>query len=238
MSVSSRWSRSVGHRGVLGTLLHLPVAALRPLVLAIRQSRSAARARRLPEAREPVLLHLASGPERLKKWVNVDLYFPAELCLDLTRPLPIPDGCVDAIYSQHFIEHISKQAAEDLIHECARVLKPDGWLRICTPDLETLAKLYLGKIERWEVYLQRHAEATGRVSVTPADALNDAMRLYDHAYLHDFESLGQLFEDAGFVDIRRARPGMSVCVHLEGRETRTTPDGIPDLDLIVEGRRP
>jgi len=170
VSVSSRWSRSIGHRGLLGTLLHLPTAALRPLVLAIRQSHSAARARRLPEAREPVMLHLASGPERLKKWVNVDLYFPAELCLDLTRPLPIPDGCVDAIYSQHFIEHIRKQAAEDLIHECARVLKPDGWLRICTPDLETLAKLYLGKIERWEVYLQRHAEATGRVSVTPADA--------------------------------------------------------------------
>jgi len=110
MSIVARFNRSVAHRGLGETLLHMPRAALRPLILALRTRQSASRARRLCQTEERLLLHLGCGTERLTGWVNVDLYFPAELCLDLTRPLPIPDACADAIYSQHFIEHTEKEA--------------------------------------------------------------------------------------------------------------------------------
>src|SRR5688572_10633828 len=52
-------------------------------------------------------LHIGCGGRRRKDWVNIDLLHPeADYHLDLRRPLPWPDNCVKAIYSEHFIEHL------------------------------------------------------------------------------------------------------------------------------------
>jgi predicted SAM-dependent methyltransferase len=222
MGVLARLRRSVLHRGLGKTLLHLPRATLRPLMLAVRTRQSAARARDLGRTEEQLLLHLGSGTERLTGWVNVDLYFPAELCLDLTRPLPIPDACADAIYSQHFIEHIEKPATVRLIGECARVLKPGGWLRIATPDLGAHVKEYLDNVD------------TGA-----ADALNAAMRAHDHIYLYDFATLAGIFAQAGLAEVQKAEPQVSRCSLLNGLESRlVNSERQAALNLIVEGRRP
>jgi len=222
MNILARFRRSVAHRGLGKTLLHMPRAALRPLVLAVRTRQSASRARRLGHTEERLLLHLGSGTERLAGWINVDLYFPAELCLDLTRPLPIPDACADAIYSQHFIEHIEKEAAVRLIGECARVLKPGGWLRITTPDLEAHAREYLDEVE-----------------AGTADAFNAAMRAHDHIYLYDFPTLAGIFAEAGLVEVVKAQPQVSRCSLLNDLESRlVSSERQAALNLIVEGRRP
>lgn len=218
MKLMGRIQRSLQERGVGGSLQRGLIAAARPLVLAARQATSRRRARRLAAAGGPVRLHLGSGPERLRGWTNVDLYFPAELCLDLRTPLPFPDGSVDVIYSQHFLEHLDHAAGLRLLAECARVLKPGGWLRISTPDLEGHARAYVD------------GELT-------AEAFNRALRDHDHLYLYDQAELQAALCDAGLVDVRRAQAGGSACPLLEGLETRLPEAGAP-ADLIMEARKP
>jgi SAM-dependent methyltransferase len=212
-----RVQRSLRQRGIGGTVARGVVAAVRPLLLAVRQARSRRRARQLSAAGGTLRLHLGSGPERLPGWVNVDLYFPAELCLDLRAPLPLPDDLVDAIYSQHFLEHLDHEAGIRLIRECARVLKPGGWVRFCTPDLENHARAYL----------------EGRLT---AEQFNSALRDHDHLYLYDEAELGALLAAAGLVDVRRTEPKASACPLLANLETRLPEAGAPG-DLILEARK-
>jgi predicted SAM-dependent methyltransferase len=53
---------------------------------------------------------------------------------NLRQPLPLPDGTVDRILSEDFIEHIPVEAVEALLLECYRLLKPGGFARIGAPD--------------------------------------------------------------------------------------------------------
>lgn len=228
MNVVGRWQRSLDQRGLGGTLAQIPRAALRPLLLAVRTCRARQQAPRLVTATHPALLHLGSGPDRRPGWINVDLYFPAELCLDLTRPLPLPDGCVDAIYSQHFVEHLTQPQTFALLQECARVLKPGGWLRVATPDLAQC-------VQRW----QQHSQA-GTPGTLAADELNEALRSHDHLYIYDYAALSDLLLRAGLVDLRRAQPQESECEYLRGLDNRqaVTTSPAPSPDLIIEARRP
>ena len=48
---------------------------------------------------------------------------------------------VDAVYSAHNIEHIYAHEVPLMLKECLRVLKPDGFLVVTCPDLQTVAQL-------------------------------------------------------------------------------------------------
>ena len=229
MDLQARLRRALAERGLLGGLLHVPRAAVRPLLLAVRTRLAEARAPRLVAAASPARLHLGSGSERLAGWINVDLRDPAELCLNLTRPLPLPDQSVDAIYSQHFIEHITKAQAGQLVRECARVLKPGGWFRCSTPDLAYY-------VRQW----QERAAKGGDTAVDAADGLNDIIRLHEHLYVYDEAALCDLLARAGLIDIERARPQESRCEHLHGLDSRQAgaPPEVAAQNLILEARRP
>lgn len=47
--------------------------------------------------------------------------------LNLCKPLPYANNCVDAIFCSHAIEHLFLDEVERLINECYRVLKPVGF---------------------------------------------------------------------------------------------------------------
>jgi hypothetical protein len=66
---------------------------------------------------------------------------------DVRRGLPFDTGTFDAVYHSHIIEHLHPGAARDLTQECFRVLKAGGRLRVATPDLETMVRVYLGRLE-------------------------------------------------------------------------------------------
>lgn len=53
---------------------------------------------------------------------------------DLRTPLPLPDGTVDRILTEDFVEHIPADFIADLLAECHRVLRPGGTMRIACPD--------------------------------------------------------------------------------------------------------
>jgi len=94
--------------------------------------------------KKPLRLHLGGSAlchphPRYQGLVSVDLNPPAEgwaVRHDLRDPLPIPDGSVDAIHSEDFVEHIDEASVVRLLAECYRVLRPGGRLRIGCPDYD------------------------------------------------------------------------------------------------------
>ena len=48
--------------------------------------------------------------------------------------LPLEDGSVEFVYSEHFFEHLFLDEALALMRECNRVLKSNGVIRTCVPD--------------------------------------------------------------------------------------------------------
>jgi predicted SAM-dependent methyltransferase len=128
--------------------------------------------------------------------------------------LPFPNESIDYIYSSHFLEHLFREDAFIFLHECFRVLKKNGVLRLCLPDLEHAISLYrIGRKQKALRFFFAERE-------TPYPAR--------HKYLYDFELVKELLGELGFGDIQR-------CTYREG----TVPDlekldNRPDETLFVE----
>lgn len=81
----------------------------------------------------PILLNLGCGKNRLPGHVNVDLYGTPDMVWDLeVFPYPWADNSVDGIEMWHVLEHLGDWWTA--FTECARVLKPGGYLNIRVPD--------------------------------------------------------------------------------------------------------
>lgn len=75
----------------------------------------------------PQKLNLGCGPHRKEGFLNVDLFPPAEVTLDLRRGLPFDSGCCDLIFSEHCFEHFDyPETILHLLRECHRVLRAGG----------------------------------------------------------------------------------------------------------------
>lgn len=178
-------------------------------------------------------LNLGCGPHAMPGWLNYDIngarrmdVVPIDLSLG---QLPHVDESVDFIFSEHFIEHLTREQGLKLLRECYRVMKPGAVMRLSTPDLRDLVKRY------------RDGELHNMPGVwepkTPAQMLNEGMRLWGHQFLYDGEELAELFIEAGF-DLEqdlgeRVEWRQSNHEALRGLEVR------PDHgDLIVEITKP
>lgn len=94
-----------------------------------------------------IYVNLACGDCFIKnsEWVNFD-YSPHDdgvIGVDLLGKLPLLDNTVDLIYTSHFIEHIPADDVNKFLAECLRILKPEGVIRIVTPDLVEMSREYL-----------------------------------------------------------------------------------------------
>lgn len=90
---------------------------------------------------EPVYLNLGGNGDchpnaPYAHYIAVDLAAaqPWAVRHDLRQPIPLPDGSVTRILTEHFLEHLDRAAIAALLTECCRVLKPDGLMRLAVPD--------------------------------------------------------------------------------------------------------
>jgi predicted SAM-dependent methyltransferase len=160
-------------------------------------------------------LHLGCGSNYLEGWVNIDISFKVktDLCQDLTKRLPYLDNSINFIFNEHFIEHIDFYDAIKFLKECYRVLKPNGILRISTPDLKWLVLKYLeGKIDEWN--------DVKWYPLTKCAMLNQGMKLWGHQYLYDFEELTFILNSVSFYKIERVLRGKSKYQELNMLESR------------------
>src|SRR5262249_10215856 len=118
----------------------------------------------------------------------------ADLAWNLRRPLPFPDGSVDAIFHEHVLEHFPADHGLLLLEECHRLLRPGGVLRVGVPDAGVYARSYVdggsGVIEELR---------PGRP--TPMLAFEEIFYHHGHKAMYDAETLALFLSAAGFGDV-------------------------------------
>ena len=61
------------------------------------------------------------------------------------KQLPIEDNSIELIYNSHMIEHLTFKEALFMLKEFYRILKPNGNLRIITPNIDFFHRAYIEK---------------------------------------------------------------------------------------------
>jgi len=61
----------------------------------------------------------------------------------LSATLPLGDGTFDYVFSIHALQEVPYKHVVRVLAELRRVLKPDGWLRLCLPDADKGIDAYL-----------------------------------------------------------------------------------------------
>ena len=100
----------------------------------------------------PVFLHVGCGPESQsqtpfaeKPWnelrLDIDSSVDPDVVGTMTEMASVADSSVDAIYSAHNIEHLYPHEVPVALREFRRVLKPDGFVLLTCPDLQSVCKL-------------------------------------------------------------------------------------------------
>jgi predicted SAM-dependent methyltransferase len=181
---------------------------------------------RLLAKRSPLRLDLGSGASPIHGWVNVDLIgHKPDLAWDLSMPLPLADGSVEAVFTEHLLEHLPLTTALDLIRECYRLLAPGGTLRVGVPDAGAYLHAYDGDS-------QSFIEETRPGRPTRLLAVREVFQEHGHRSAYDFQTLALFFEASGFRNVDRRASGESriqPCPDSEHRRQET---------LYVEGIKP
>jgi len=190
-------------------------------------------------------VQIGCGPNPLPGWMNTDIdVMPGVIYVNALKPLPLPDGFIDYIFSEHMIEHITYENGNSLLKEAQRVLKPGGRIRIATPNLEFLIRLH----NEWETDLaQRYAKYSVDQFIPYPKAykrgnvINNYFRNWGHRFIYDFEMLSLTLTEAGFEDIVRFAPKESDDAQFRNLEThgRLIGDEFNLLEsMVVEARKP
>ena len=191
-------------------------------------------------------LHIGCGNHVLKNWLNSD-FLPSSnkiLHLDATKPFPLKDNTFNYIFSEHMIEHISYSHGRQMLNECYRVLKKNGKIRVSTPDLAFLIRLFGSKRsdlqERYIEYLtNRFIEKCEPLYYNAAFVINIFMREWGHTFIYDEESLRLAMKKSGFSAIVKCELNESedeVFRNLENEERM--PSGFLRLETItLEGTK-
>lgn len=115
---------------------------------------------------QPLWLNLGCGSNHLPPpWKNHDLD------MDIRQPLPFADNSVDRIAIEHCLEHVGSHEALRFLDEAYRVLRPDGTLRVCVPEL---------------------------TFITDPAHLRDLVLGHGHQMVYSFDALEGMLRAAGF----------------------------------------
>ena len=175
-------------------------------------------------------ISLGAGGVRLPGWVHVD-YDAAcgpDIRADLAAPLPFAGACADFLQSEDFIGQLSFAHARGFLSECYRVLRPGGALRLLTPDLDLLARLYLARDPRLKELWVREVGIPLETG-TLGEVVHKALTFADQRSFYDEETLRALLEPIGF-EVVRVGFGDSAFAALRGIDLRT-PDNAISLYL-------
>lgn len=185
-----------------------------------------------------VRLNIGCGPNFLDGWLNTDIWPGVPLFLDATKPLPIKNNSVSYIFNEHLLEHLPCDKADKLLHECFRILKPNGILRISTPDIEAYIKAYFLKLDSVHPMLALGREHGCLHFTYPIDILNRVFLENGHKCLYDTETLIHILSLTGFRDIERCsihQSKHSVLCRIERHSVGTILD---EFMLVIEATKP
>jgi predicted SAM-dependent methyltransferase len=158
-------------------------------------------------------LHLGCGLVHRPHWINLDRHSAdaADLLADAIL-LPFADRSVEAVEAHQLVEHLGYVGATYALHEWARVLAPDGILRIETPDRDATLRAAL-------------CDENGEAAMPWLFGLE--RRGLTHRYLFSAEELTQMATEAGFSDVTvETAPGQPAhpTLRMTARRAPDTPE--------------
>ncbi len=172
-------------------------------------------------------LHIGCGRESIPGWTNIDIQAleGVDVVLDASRSLPFREA--EAVFAEHFLEHLRIDEALAFFQRAHRALRLDGWIRVSTPNLD------------WVLLTHYPGWAAGEQRALNALALNRAFHGWGHQFAWNFESLDLALRATGFQEIRLCRYGESTLSVFRDLEHHETYPDHPDAQhvLIAEGRK-
>lgn len=165
-------------------------------------------------------ISLGSGGVRFPGWIHVDAdpQWQPDVLADLTGPLPFPDASADFMQSEDFLHQLDFQQAQAFFRECQRVLRPRGVMRLLTPDLGILVRMYQQRdprlIELWE-----REVGIPLLTRTHGELLYTALTFAGQRSFFDEETLRRMAEPAGF-EVARVEYNQSAHAELRGLDQR------------------
>jgi predicted SAM-dependent methyltransferase len=168
-------------------------------------------------------------------WLNTDIEpQPGEAYLDATKPFPIPPCVLSYIFAEHLFEHLSYNDGLAMLRECHRTLKPGGKVRLATPNLLRLIRLFQDAktdemrnyIDGKVLFISRGLKAENPAETLPQTIspecviLNYELKEWGHQFVYDPHTLRESLQRTGFQDIKEFAPGESDDPQLTGLEVR------------------
>ena len=103
------------------------------------------------ESPKPVFLHVGCGPKykdrtpfASQNWqeirLDIDPGVQPDVIGTMTDMKAVADASVDAVFSSHNIEHLYPHEVPIALAEFSRVLRPDGFVLLTCPDLQSVCK--------------------------------------------------------------------------------------------------
>ena len=153
-----------------------------------------------------ILLDIANNC-RHAPWVTIDLEPSADIQLNITKDcLPFETNSVDFIYSSHTLEHIWPDRLSFVLGEFYRVLKSDGVLRVCVPDMKKAISAYISRDTDFlssscirvpgRTNTNLHRMLSWAFSYFVGEGIDD--RGFGHVNGFDAETLVEVLKQAGF----------------------------------------
>lgn len=167
-------------------------------------------------------LQVGCGKNHLNNWLNTDLFLSGGVIyLDATKPLPFRNNSLDYIFTEHVFEHINYHDGFGFLKEARRVLKPGGRIRISTPDLSFLIRLYNEPDADISKNYIKHAIDSyveePKVFVRSV-VINNFFYSWGHRFIYDYETLSYALQTAGFEKMVRFQPFESDDPNLQNLE--------------------
>lgn len=191
-------------------------------------------------------LQIGAQNNSVEDWLNVDI-LPKNnnvAYLDATQNFPFQNASFDYVFSEHMIEHIDFEEGKFMLQECFRVLKPQGKIRIATPDLANLAKLiHEPESERSQKYIQHYIERfyDNQLPLDPTYLINKLFYSFHHKFIHSESSLRYLLNEAGFSNFKKVEVYQSEDENLRNLEQHGNEMGeeINKIEtIVVEAQKP
>ena len=120
--------------------------------------------------------NIGAGLFKHPAWTNIDNYSDwysgnrIHINYDLfaCQSLPLDGESASIVYSSHTIEHISDEAAQNMLNESHRILRKGGFVRLTTPNIDLYYKSVLNKdyaFWQWEIDTYSRPENMRRAAI-------------------------------------------------------------------------
>lgn len=169
-------------------------------------------------------LNLGCGNNIIQGYINADFFNfrhrrRLEWQLDLRYKLNCDCNVFDGIYSEHTLEHLYPQEANNLLKELYRVLKNGSIIRITVPDIKKYVDFYSCN------YDKINREEFSRRFKTGCAAIRNMAQNYLHYSIWDYDEINIALSEAGFKSIKEMSFGVSqdkkLCLDMKERAWET-----------------